>query len=184
METSLSWLDRLVHSTGGTEWYRLSDVYGPLLSGWIARAGVASSDRDDLVQEVLLVVVRRVGDFEHQHAGAFRAWLRSILSNTLKRYFRDHQTMVSRISLDEFSDPGSTLSQLHDREHDLFLALRAMRTVERDFSAVTWKAFRLQTLEQQPAEQVASTLQISANAALKAKCRVLVRLREELNKLL
>ena len=31
-------------------------------SGWVARAGVAVLNRDDLVQEVLIVVVRKVGE--------------------------------------------------------------------------------------------------------------------------
>ena len=184
METSLSWLGRLVKSDGGTEWDRLSNVYGPLISGWIARASVALSDREDLVQEVLIVVIRRVHEFEHQHSGAFRGWLRAILANTLKSYFREHRLLSSPISLDDLSDPASVLSLQHDREHDVFFAMRAMRMVEKDFSPVTWQAFRMQMLEHKSGEQTAELLGISANAALKAKCRVLARIREELTFLL
>ena len=54
----------------------------------MARAGVPASDADDLVQEVLLVVFREVGGFERRGQGAFRAWLRTILANRVRDYFR------------------------------------------------------------------------------------------------
>ena len=131
-----------------------------------------------------MVVVRRVHEFEHQHPGAFRGWLRAILANTLKSYFREHRLQSVAIPLEDFSDSASALSILHDREHDLYFAMRAMRMVEQDFSPVTWQAFRLQMLEHKSGEQTAELLGISANAALKAKCRVLSRIREELTFLL
>ena len=72
METSLTWLDRLANAPSGPDWRRLVDVYAPLLADWLARAGVPASDRDDLVQEVLVAVVGRVSDFDRRGPGAFR----------------------------------------------------------------------------------------------------------------
>ena len=87
METSLTWLDRLTDKPGGADWRRLLDVYGPLLHGWLSRAGVPEGDRDDIVQDVLVVVVRRVNGFEHRGPGTFRAWLRGILANHIRKFF-------------------------------------------------------------------------------------------------
>ena len=50
METSLSWLGRLVESPSGAEWHQLSTVYGSLVANWVERAGVPLSDVDDVVQ--------------------------------------------------------------------------------------------------------------------------------------
>ena len=96
METSLTWLDRLTDKPGGADWRRLLDVYGPLLHGWLSRAGVPEGDRDDIVQDVLIVVVRRVNGFEHRGPGTFRAWLRGILANHIRKYFRTRSALPAR----------------------------------------------------------------------------------------
>ena len=91
METSVSLLDRLAGTPTDDDWRKLLDLYLPLLRAWMARAGVPSSDADDLSQDVLLVVFREVGGFERRGRGAFRAWLRTILVNRMRDYFRARQ---------------------------------------------------------------------------------------------
>jgi RNA polymerase sigma-70 factor (ECF subfamily) len=85
METSASLLERLAVAPSDDDWRRLDDLYRPLLRAWMARAGVAASDVDDLVQDVLLVVIREIAGFEWSGQGAFRAWLRTILANRVPR---------------------------------------------------------------------------------------------------
>lgn len=184
METSLSWLGRLVESPSGAEWHQLSTVYGSLVANWVERAGVPLSDVDDVVQEVLIVVMKRVSEFEHQHPGAFRAWLKAILSNQLKKYFRENVRRTCRISLDNICDTASSDSQLFDREHDEYLAARAMKIIEHEFEPNTWNAFRLQVIENQRPLDVSMQLGISINAVIKAKSRALKRLREALQDLI
>lgn len=178
MDTSLTWLGRLIESPGGAEWQQLSDMYGPLVAVWVERAGVVAGDVDDVVQEVLIVVFRRVGEFEHEHPGAFRAWLRAILSNQLKKYFRENKRLHSRIPLDSIKTPCSPESRILDREHDEYLAARAMRIIEHEFEPTTWAAFRHQVIDHCRPNDVALRLGISTNAVIKAKSRVLKRLRE------
>lgn len=181
--TSLTWLGRLVEAPSDKDWEQLNSVYSPLVSAWVQRAGVAESDRDDLVQEVLVVVVRRVSDFQHQHPGSFRGWLRSILANLLKAYFRTQAAHPCEFPLEDLADPKSVLSQHLDREHDEHLARMALQLAEPDFSSETWTAFRRQVLEGYSATTVAKDLGITLNAALKARSRVLIRLREKLERL-
>lgn len=184
MQTSLSWLTRLRRSGGAADWEQLASRYRPLLLGWVIRAGVPATDHDDVIQSTLIVVVRRLPDFEHRHAGAFRGWLRSILTNVLKEYFRRSQTALPALPLDVLVDPQSELAQLMDREHDLFVTSQILRTARRDFRDATWQAFELQVIHNRTAEEAATQLCMTANAALKAKARVLARLREELDSLL
>ena len=49
METSASLLERLAGAHTDDDWWRLDNLYRPLLSAWMARAGVPASDVDDLV---------------------------------------------------------------------------------------------------------------------------------------
>src|SRR5262249_27935734 len=140
-------------------------------------------DRDDLIQETLVVVVRQVADFEHRGPGAFRAWLRGILANHIRKFFRTRPATPT-IDLDAIADPESVLGRQWDREHDASLAGRAMRLIEHDFAPATWQAFRRQVVEGQPPAEVAAQLGLSLNAVILAKSRILKRLRQELGALL
>jgi RNA polymerase sigma-70 factor (ECF subfamily) len=183
VQTSLTWLGRLAGDATDSDWKQLLDGYGPLLHGWLTRSGVKPAERDDLVQEVLIVVVQHISDFEHRGPGAFRAWLRGILANHVRKFFRT-RTDHPAIDLDAVADPHSELGKLWDREHDEHLAARALRLVEGDFSSVTWHAFRRQVLDGRPPTEVARELSLSLNAVILAKSRVLKRLRAELQGLL
>jgi RNA polymerase sigma-70 factor (ECF subfamily) len=183
VETSLTWLGRLIGAPTESDWKQLLDGYGPLLAGWLARSGVAAADRDDLIQEVLMVVVRRVSEFDHRGPGAFRAWLRTILANHLKKYFRDRPESGPAIDLDAVAAADSVLGRQWDREHDEHLAARTLRLVESDFAPATWAAFSRQVLDGQLPVAVAAELGLSVNAVLLAKSRVLKRLRSELGEL-
>ena len=186
MDTSVSLLERLAGAPTDDDWRRLDELYRPLLRAWIARAGVLASDVDDLVQDVLLVVVRKVAGFEWRGQGAFRAWLRTILALQLRDYFcgqmnRPIATGDSDFQswLDELESQDSTLSRLWDREHDEHVVASLLRTVQGDFAPVTWQAFLRHVREGEPAGQVAEALGLSLNSVLLAKSRVLKRLRLE-----
>jgi RNA polymerase sigma-70 factor (ECF subfamily) len=186
VETSASLLDRLAAAPSDTDWRRLFDLYVPLLETWLARAGVPAHDRDDLSQEVLLVVVREVAGFDRRRPGAFRAWLRTILANRVRDYFRGRAVRAVAAGgttawerLEDLADPDSPLSRLWDREHNEEVAARAMDRVRADFTETTWTAFTRQVLEGRSAGDVAAELRISRNAALVAKSRVLARVRAE-----
>lgn len=179
METSLTWIDRLAAAPTDADWRRLVDVYTPLLNGWVARTGVPVADRDDLVQEVLVVVVRRVGEFARRGPGAFRAWLRGIVANHARAYFRTRRNLPA-VDLDQLAGDDTALSRLWDREHDEYLVARAMTAVAGDFEPATWRAFQLQAIGGRPPAEVAVETGLSLNAVILAKSRVLKRLRAEL----
>ena len=186
METSVSLLERLTGAPTDDDWRRLDDLYRPLLRAWVARAGVPASDVDDLVQEVLLVVFRKVAGFERRGQGAFRAWLRTILANQLRDYFRGQKYRPTATGdsdvlrrLDELESPDSALSRLWDREHDEHVVASLMQRVQGDFAPVTWQAFHRYVLKDEPAAQVAAELGLPLNSVLLAKSRVLKRLRQE-----
>ena len=186
MDTSVSLLGILAGAPTDDDWRRLDDLYRPLLRAWMARAGVPASHVDDLVQDVLSVVVRKVAEFEWRGRGAFRAWLRTILANEVRDYFRDQQYRPIATGdsgfqrrLDELESPDSALSRLWDREHDEHVAASLMNRVQGDFEPATWQAFRRHVLEGEPAGRVAEALGMSLNSVLLAKSRVLKRLRQE-----
>jgi RNA polymerase sigma-70 factor (ECF subfamily) len=186
IKTSVTWLDALATAPTEDDRRRLYDLYQPLLRAQVARMGVRALEADDLVHDVHLIVLQKVGKFDRRHQGAFRAWLRKILTNRVRSYFREQNVHATALGgsdflrlLDELEDPASALSLQWDREHDEHFVRKLMRLVQRDVKPPTWEAFRRQVLEGEPAAQVAEQLGLSLNVVLLAKSRVLKRLREE-----
>jgi RNA polymerase sigma factor (sigma-70 family) len=187
VETSVSLLERLTDQPTDPDWQRLFDLYHPLLRSWALRAGVNFADADDLVQETLAVLVREVPRFQRGRAGAFRTWLRGILANRLRDFFRARRSRPIAAGgsdllecLDELEAPDSRLSRLWDLEHDRHVAGKVLKIVEKDVEPATWQAFRRQVFDGVPAAEVAAEQGLSHNAVLLAKSRVLKRLRAEL----
>lgn len=182
-ETSLSLLDRLCQAPDAGSWDRLVEAYSPLLRSWIARYEVQAADADDLVQDVLLVVMHELPSFRHnKQPGAFRTWLRRIVVNRLRNFWRSRGRAAEHGGelmgrLDDLEDPRSAGSQLWDQEHDRHLALQLLALLEMRFTDTTRGVFRRLVLENADADQVAAELGLSLNAVFTAKSRVLRELR-------
>lgn len=186
-ETSVSLLDRLRHSPEPALWQRLVDLYNPLIRGWLRRQALREQDADDLVQEVLAVVVRKLPQFERQpQTGAFRSWLRKITVNCLRDHWRSRRSQPLATGdsnflavLDQLEDSDSHLSRMWDQEHDRHVTQRLLETIRPRFEPHTFRAFQRVALEGAAPDQVAAELGLTVNAVFIAKSRVLNQLRRE-----
>jgi RNA polymerase sigma-70 factor (ECF subfamily) len=186
-ETSLSLLNRLRHAPEAESWNRLVELYKPLIRAWLRKYDVQDSDAEDLVQEVLLAVSKDIAKFEHKgQPGAFRAWLKGILVNRLRNFWRARdRRREARCGSDiderlaELEKPTSELSQLWNEEHDRYVLRQLLELVKPHFAPNTWTAFYRVALKGERPRDVASEMQISLNAVVTAKSRVLSRLRQE-----
>lgn len=183
METSIAWLNRIATRTLPEDWQRLIATYAPLFYSWLNRAGIPIQDQDDLVQETLVAVFQKIPDFERRGRGAFRGWLRAIVINQSRKYFRDSPHQVA-FPIDEIAKDDSHLARQWDREHDEYLTASALKAVESEFAPETWKAFRAQVFDNLKPADVAVRLGVSLNSVLLSKSRVLKRLRMEVKDLL
>ncbi len=187
-DTSLSLLDRIRETSDAESWDRLVALYAPLLKRWVLWYEVQDSDADDIVQDVLTVVTRDLPEFQHtERAGAFRSWLRAILVNRVREFWRSRKyrpiaTGTSSIDekLNQLQDETSEVSQIWNREHDQYVLKRLMRVVQSQFEPKTWQAFQRQVLDGHKPETVAGDLEMSMSGVYTAKYRVLNALRREL----
>jgi len=181
--TSLSLLEQIRQESDADAWERFVIVYTPWLTWVVRHASVSANDADDLRQDVLAVVFQEIGGFQHNgQTGAFRRWLRNIVLNRLRSHWRKRRTFEQLESTSELravADPFPDLEAMWEREHDRHVTEALLKLVEPAFTQSTWLAFRRQVLHGLRAEEVASELGISVNAALLAKSRVLRRLRDE-----
>jgi len=167
-------------------WAEFVDLYTPVLYSWGSRLGLQPADTADLVQDVFVILVRKLPEFQYDSGKSFRAWLRTVLMNR----WRDGQKRAAVVwqetghpALAEANVPGQT-PELDEAEYRELLVRRALEIMQREFRPATWKACWEQVVQGRPAAEVASELGLSVNAVYVARSRVLRRLREYLDQLL
>ena len=174
--------------TGETNaWKDLTDLYRPLILGWLNHQGVPAGDREDLSQEVLLSVVQHLPGFQHSgHRGAFRCWLRTIVCSRTTDYWRaiDAGTQArggsgATAALQQIADPVSAMNKQWDEEHDRYVLQCLLDLVEEEFEPTTLRAFRRLALDGASGAEAAQELGLSVAAVYVAKSRVLARIRQE-----
>jgi RNA polymerase sigma-70 factor (ECF subfamily) len=186
-ETPYSLLERLQKHPESGEWQRLTQIYEPLLRRWLSPHQLQESDRDDLVQDVLLTLVRELPNFRHNgRPGAFRSWLRQTLAHRVHYFWRSrrHRPLTPGEGefgawLEQLADPASGLSRQWELEHDRHVLGHLLETARPHFAPATWEAFRRVVLDGAEPDRVAAELGTSPNAVFIAKSRVLTRLRVE-----
>jgi RNA polymerase sigma-70 factor (ECF subfamily) len=185
--TSATLLDRIREPASQADaWERFVLLYSPLLVGWSGRIGLCDADAADLVQDVFLVLLRRLPEFRYDRRQSFRAWLHTILLNRWRSLRR------SRVPtpVDPHAEPLLDLESsgpepaLDEAEYRQGLVRRALQLIRNDFQPLTWEAWSQYVEAGRPAADVARNLGISSQAVYMAKARILRRLRQELEGLL
>jgi RNA polymerase sigma-70 factor (ECF subfamily) len=163
-------------------WQRMVALYTPLMTAWLRPAGLQRADIDDVTQNALTIVVRKLPAYQHNgRPGAFRAWLRHIVQNSLRDFLRSQERRESHVRelRGRLEDPDSALNRWWDAEHDRYVLRGLLELVSSEFTPTTWAAFYRTALEGEPVAMVAADLGLSTNAVHIARSRVLARLREE-----
>src|SRR4051794_13876791 len=83
-ETRTTLLRRVRDPTDADAWREFVTLYRPLLRAYVLKKGLAGSDADDVVQEVLVRLLKALPGFELARRRArFRTWLWTVTSNAL-----------------------------------------------------------------------------------------------------
>lgn len=180
-QTSSTLLQRLRRPEDRAAWERFVELYTPLLYYWARRMGLRAEDAADLVQEVFLVLVRKLPQFEYDPHKSFRSWLRTVALREGLR--KPSASMENGVPLDELAVPD-TAEALWEEEYRQHLAQQALTLMKADFQPATWKACWEYVVNERPAAEVAAELGISVGAVHAARFRVLTRLRQEMREML
>ncbi len=181
-----SLLARLRFSDSGDAWDRFVHLFTPLVYGIGRRAGLQPDDARDLVQEVFVLLSRKMRDFEYQPGRSFHAWLRTVTVNKLhelRRRDRWKNKQVDVYAIEQQMDGSQGDELLEEAEYRQQLARRALQLMREEFSPTTWQACWEHVVSGRSAAEVGRELGISEGAVYVAKCRVLKRLRRELAEL-
>jgi RNA polymerase sigma factor (sigma-70 family) len=189
--TRPSLLVRLRNLQDQRSWEEFYAIYRPLIYRMARSQGFQDADAWELTQEVFLVVASAIQRWDPDpEKGSFRGWLfriaRNLMINWLA-YRRRHPAGAGnsdmRQLLAEQPDPHSEDSAIFDREYKRQAFAWAAEQIRNQFREVTWQAFWLTSVENQPVAEVAHKMGISAGAVYIARSRVMSRLKNKIETL-
>jgi RNA polymerase sigma-70 factor, ECF subfamily len=191
-DTSVSLLERIAARNLDEDWQRLLTIYQPFIEVQVRRYPQLAEEVDDVVQNICMVLVRELPEFQRQRTGSFRKWLRLVTVNQLRitaRKLKNRPRPESDIGalelgLDQLLDPTSPAARQWDLEHDRRVLEQVIEIVRPELNPVHWQAFQWHVLDDRTAVEVARDLGISVNMVHLVKSRIKRRMQIEIQGLL
>jgi RNA polymerase sigma-70 factor (ECF subfamily) len=185
LSTSTSLLNQ-VRAGETLAWYRLVNIYTPLIVLWSKQHGMKGVDTEDIVQNVFVAVAKHIAEFGHNRSeNSFRAWLWTITRSKIMdqlRFTKKNPSAKGGEDFVKFEAANNSLTgerNASESAHDLNLLIAAtLEIIRQDFSQQTWKAFWLTAAMGRRPSEVAQELEMTAAAVCMCRARVLRRLRE------
>lgn len=180
--TRVSLLQRMRSKNDSGAWSSFVHIYTPLVSRWVTDLGIGEKERNDVVQEVFMVLLSKISTFRYDSGKSFRGWLRTVTINKSRDFLRKRNRASEPRFLEHIEAVVDDETQLlTEKEYREYVARAALELMKKNFSETTWRACWLHVAEGKTAPQVAEELGVSTNAVYLARGRVLNRLRHELD---
>jgi RNA polymerase sigma-70 factor (ECF subfamily) len=175
--------------TNQAAWAEFVDHYGARIYAWCRKWGLQEADAQDVTQNVLLKLARKMGEFTYDPSRSFRAWLKTLTHHAWSDFLEsrarpglgsgDSQALDTLNSLAAREDLVRQLEEEFDRE----LLEEAMLRVRLRVAPQTWQAFALTALEGLSGADAAARIPMQVAQVFVAKRRVQKMLREEVARL-
>jgi RNA polymerase sigma factor (sigma-70 family) len=188
--TRITLLGRLRRDpTNQAAWAEFVDQYGPKIYAWCRKWSLQEADAQDVTQNVLLKLARKMGEFVYDPSRSFRAWLKTLTYHAWSDFLDsrrrpgqgsgDSGVAEILLSVEAREDLVRQLEEEFDRE----LLNEAMLRVRLRVAPQTWQAFTLTALEGLPGAEAAKRIPMQVAQVFVAKRRVQKMLREEVARL-
>jgi RNA polymerase sigma-70 factor (ECF subfamily) len=203
--TRHSLLNRLKDWGDQTSWQEFFDTYWRLIYNVAAKAGLSDAEAQEVVQETVIAVARKIGEFKADPAhGSFGAWLMQLTRWRIADQWRKKQASSSPTApaaagwksippttdtgstgpLERIPDPvGGTLDALWREEWQRHLMNKALERVKQRVSPRQFQMFDLHVQQGLSVLETAQALQSSVASVYVARYRVGQLLKKEVRKL-
>jgi RNA polymerase sigma-70 factor (ECF subfamily) len=187
--TRLTLLARLRQDpTDQAAWEAFVERYGRHIYRWCRQWKLQNADAEDVTQEILVKLARKLRDFDYDPSRSFRGWLKTVAHHAWRDFVDSRRGRAGeghgRVrELMETLEASEGLVQALEQAFDRELLEAAKLRVRLRVAPHTWEAFRLVALEELPATEVATTVQMQVAMVYVAKSKVQKMLREEIRKL-
>jgi RNA polymerase sigma-70 factor (ECF subfamily) len=198
LPTRRSLLGRLKDWRDDRSWQEFFDTYWRLIYGVALKAGLSPNEAEEVVQETMLSVAKKMKDFRYDAArGSFKGWLLQLTGWRITNQF--HRRSVRRTSGDpelahgdlsvaamepdtQFVVPPE-LYKLWQQEWELNLMQAALDRVRKHVQPKHFQVFDLAVLQHKPLKQIQEFLDLSMAEVYLAKHRVGKLVQRELARL-
>ena len=185
--TRHSLLERLKDWEDQTSWQEFFNTYWKLIYSVGIKAGLSDAEAQDVVQETVISVARKIEGFVYDPAVcSFKTWMLRLtrwrIINQLKRRQRDAGNLPSDEDGTATRIPDPTefdLEAIWDEEWKKNLLAAALERIKSRVDPEQFQIFDLYCIENWPAPKVARTLSVSIGRVYLAKHRIGALLRKE-----
>ncbi|HOY59359.1 MAG TPA: sigma-70 family RNA polymerase sigma factor [Verrucomicrobiota bacterium] len=194
--TRRSLLSRLKNWDDQESWRDFFNTYWRLIYTAGRRAGLSESESEDLVQDTIVAVAKRMHDFKYDPATcAFKTWLRVLTQRGIANRYRKRGREVATVALpsrdDTSTEPIEALPDpaglepdpRWDEEWERNLLRAAIDRVQQRVAPVTFQVYDYHVLQGQTVTQTCKALGVSAGKVYMAKLRVGKMLKREVGEL-
>jgi len=194
--TRQSLLARMKDWDDQKSWQDFFNTYWRLIYAVALQAGLNASEAEEVVQETVLVVARKIADFKNDPAfGSFKSWLMVITRRRIADQFRRRPPVTESThrrpdgttrtgTIERVPDPASLqLDHIWEEQWEKNLFSVAMENVKNRVSPKQFLLFQEQVLKELPAPKVAQKYDLNLAQVYMARYRVSRLLKKELRKL-
>jgi len=186
-------LGRLKNLDDQESWRDFFETYWKLIYNTALRAGLSHADAEEVVQETVLTVTRRIRELKYDPAlGSFKGWLLNTVRWRIADQFRKRTPGDAaavgpgedgRTATVERLPDGFDWDALWERDWQRNLMDAAIARVKQEVSPRQFQIYDLYVLKEWPVRKVAGALGISAAQVYLAKHRVNAALRRRYREL-
>jgi len=196
LPTRTSLLRRLKQWEDQESWRDFFDTYWKLIYGAAVKAGLNDAEAQDVVQDTVIAVAKKIEDFKYDPAlDSFKGWLLYLTRKRIALHYRkrerdrggrarDSEVMALTAELERIPDPaGVDLEAIWNEEWENKLTDAALARVKQQVNPKQFQIFNFYVLKQWPVKEVAKTLGVTVAQVYLAKHRISASVKKEVTRL-
>jgi RNA polymerase sigma factor (sigma-70 family) len=195
--TRVSLLNRLKNWEDNESWQVFYDTYHRLIRRFALHCRLTDVEADDVVQETVLTVAKKIGEFEYDpKRGSFKSWLlhttRWKIGDQFKKRAKaspeaelsDNDESRRTAILDRVPDPASEeMESIWNREYQKTVLETAIAKVKSEIDAKHFQVYDLYALKDWPVTKVAALLGMNSARVYLIKHRISLLVKKEVKRL-
>lgn len=186
-QTRQTLIERIRDQHNELAWEEFVATYESYIYAIIRRMGISAEDSKDIHQDVVLNLWKKLPDYRKNPNSRFRSWLSTVTSNAVKYFIRSSVNKSKKLDryenlLKDLDDSSTEIEAIADEEWELFIADKAMKTVEQAFSGRGMDVFQM-SLNGHSIAEIAKELNIEENSVYQLRARVKKSLTKEISRL-
>jgi len=195
LPTRTSLLHRLKQWEDQESWRDFFNTYWKLIYGAAVKAGLNDAEAQDVVQDTVIAVAKKIEDFKYDPAlDSFKGWLLYLTRKRIALHYRKRERdrggpardshLALAAELENIPDPaGVDLEAIWNEEWEKNLTDAALARVKQQVNPKHFQMFNFYVLKQWPVKEVAKTLDVTVAQIYLAKHRISALVKKEVKRL-